>query len=381
MIPILLDYETLRVLWWLLLGVLLIGFAIMDGFDLGAGALLPFVARTDSERRIVLNTIGPVWEGNQVWLITGGGAIFAAWPPLYAVSFSGFYLAMLCVLLALILRPVGIKFRSKIESAGWRVWWDWAIFISGAVPSLIFGVAVGNALEGVPFSFDADMRATYTGSLIELLNPYALLCGLVSLAMIVTQGGTWLAAKADGPVAERARTYATFAALATIALFAAGGLATAFIDGYRFSSVIVTDGASNPTTKEVALQAGVWLANYSLRPWTILAPVLGFGGSALAAILLRLNRSGLAFAGSSIATFGIVSTAGVSMFPFILPSSTTPNHSLTVWDASSSQGTLWIMLIAALVFVPIILAYTAWVYRVLWGKVTDADVRSNDASY
>lgn len=381
MIPDLLDYETLRVLWWLLLGVLLIGFAIADGFDLGSAALLPFVARTDAERRIVLNTIGPVWEGNQVWLVTGGGAIFAAWPPLYAVSFSGFYLAMLCVLLALILRPVGIKFRSKVEATAWRTWWDWAIFVSGAVPSLIFGVAVGNALEGVPFSFDNDMRATYTGSLIELLNPYALLCGLVSVSMIVTQGGTWLAAKSDGAVAERARSYATIAAAATFLLFAAGGAATAMIDGYRFSSAIVTDGASNPLAKEVARQAGAWLSNYSERPWTLLAPTLGLAGCAVALLLLRLNRPGLAFAGSSIATFGIISTAGVSMFPFILPSSTTPNHSLTVWDASSSQGTLWIMLIAALIFVPIVLSYTAWVYRVLWGKVTDADVRSNDASY
>jgi cytochrome d ubiquinol oxidase subunit II len=381
MIPILLDYETLRVLWWLLLGVLLVGFAIMDGFDLGTGVLLPLVGRTDAERRVVLNTIGPVWEGNQVWLITGAGAIFAAWPPLYAVSFSGFYLAMLCVLLALILRPVGIKFRSKVADGRWRSWWDWAIFIAGAVPSLIFGVAVGNALEGVPFSFDSDMRATYTGSLIELLNPYALLCGLVGLAMIVTQGGTWLAAKTDGVVAMRARRSATIAAATTIALFAAAGLATAAIDGYRFSSAIVTDGPSNPLAKEVVRQAGAWLGNYGERPWTLLAPLLGFAGSAAALLLLRLNRPGLALAGSSIATLGIVSTAGVSMFPFILPSSTTPNHSLTVWDASSSHATLWIMLIAALILVPIVLAYTAWVYRVLWGKVTDADVRGNDASY
>ena len=381
MIPILLDYETLRVLWWLLLGVLLIGFAIMDGFDLGTGVLLPFVGRTDAERRVVLNTIGPVWEGNQVWLITGAGAIFAAWPPLYAVSFSGFYLAMLCVLLALILRPVGIKFRSKVEDPRWRSWWDWAIFIAGAVPSLIFGVAVGNALEGVPFSFDSDMRSTYTGSLIELLNPYALLCGLVGLAMIVTQGGTWLAAKTDGVVAMRARRFATIAAATTIVLFSAAGLATAVIDGYRFSSAIVTDGPSNPLAKEVVRQAGAWLSNYDERPWTVLAPLLGFAGSAAALLLLRLNRPGLAFAGSSVATLGIVSTAGVSMFPFILPSSTTPNHSLTVWDASSSHATLWIMLIAALILVPIVLTYTAWVYRVLWGKVTDADVRGNDASY
>ena len=149
-----LDYETLRVIWWVLLGVLLIGFAVMDGFDLGVGILLPFVARTDGERRVVVNAVGPVWEGNQVWLILGGGAIFAAWPLIYAVAFSGFYLAMLVVLLALILRPVGFKFRSKMPGTRWRATWDWLLFLGGFVPALIFGVAVGNALVGAPFTFD-----------------------------------------------------------------------------------------------------------------------------------------------------------------------------------------------------------------------------------
>ena len=381
MIPVVLDYETLRVLWWLLLGVLLIGFAIMDGFDLGAGALLPFVARNDGERRVVLNTVGPVWEGNQVWLITGAGAIFAAWPPLYAVSFSGFYLAMLALLLALILRPVGIKFRSKIPDARWRTWWDWAVFVAGAVPSLIFGVAVGNALEGVPFSFDPDMHVAYSGSLIELLNPDAVLCGLVSLSMIVMQGGAWLAVKTDGAVAARARSAALVAAVATIVLFAVGGFATSLIDGYRFVVPAVTDGASNPLAKEVAREPGFWLTNYTLMPWMMIAPALGFLGASTAALLLWHGRPGLAFIGSSFAIFGIIATAGVSMFPFLLPSSSVPNHSLTVWDASSSQNTLWVMLIAAVILVPIILAYTAWVYRVMWGKVTDAQVKGNDASY
>ena len=150
MIHTLFDYTTLRLIWWVLLGVLLIGFAVSDGFDLGVGALLPFVAKTDTERRIAINTIGPVWEGNQVWLILGGGAIFAAWPVLYALSFSGFYLAMFLVLFALILRPVGFKYRSKREGVAWRRNWDWALFVGGAVPALIFGVAVGNTLQGVP---------------------------------------------------------------------------------------------------------------------------------------------------------------------------------------------------------------------------------------
>src|SRR5580692_11007877 len=184
-----LDYEMLRLIWWALLGILLIGFAVMDGFDLGAAMLLPFVGRTDAERRVAINTVGPVWEGNQVWLVLGGGAIFAAWPTLYAVAFSGFYLAMFLALSALILRPVSFKFRSDIEKPVWRTFWDYALFISGVVPSFIFGVAVGNALRGVPFRFDYALRMTYEGDLLGLLNPFALLCGLVSCAMFVMHGG------------------------------------------------------------------------------------------------------------------------------------------------------------------------------------------------
>ena len=175
--PIPIDYETLRIIWWALLGILLIGFAIMDGFDLGTAILLPFMGRTDLERRMLINSVGPVWEGNQVWFILGGGAAFAAWPPLYAISFSGFYLAMLLVLLALILRPVAIKFRSKIDDDTWRTVCDIALFISGIVPALIFGVAFGNLLLGVPFHLDDELRAHYTGSFFGLLNPFALLCG------------------------------------------------------------------------------------------------------------------------------------------------------------------------------------------------------------
>ena len=286
----LIDYETLRIIWWLLLGVLLIGFAVTDGFDLGVGTLLPFVAKTDTERRIAINSIGPTWEGNQVWLILGGGAIFAAWPPLYAVSFSGFYLAMFAILFALILRPVAFKYRSKRDSAGWKAGWDWALFIGGFVPSLIFGVAVGNVLQGVPFRFDEDMRIYYEGSFLALLNPYALLCGLLSVAMLVTHGAAWLQVKTDGIVAERARRYGSVAALAVIVLFALGGLFLWIgIDGYRISSAIDAAGPSNPLLKTAEHSPGAWLTNYSAHPWMIVAPVLGFVGTA-AALLALLGR-------------------------------------------------------------------------------------------
>ncbi len=371
----LISYDVLRLIWWVLLGVLLIGFAIMDGFDLGVASLLPFVAKTDVERRVVINTIGPVWEGNQVWLILGGGAIFAAWPALYAVSFSGFYLAMFAILAALILRPVGFKYRSKREDEAWRTRWDWALFVGGAVPSLIFGVAVGNVLQGVPFQFDADLHSTYLGTFFGLLNPYALLCGLLSVAMLVTHGATWLVFKTDGPIADRARAVGSVGAILTIVLFALGGLALHwFVEGYKITSAINPVGPSNPLSKTVVTEAGAWFANYRTYPILWLAPALGGLGSLLTLVLLQARKDGLSFLASAIGIFGIISTVGVSMFPFILPSSIDPKSSLTVWDTSSSHMTLFIMLVVTAIFLPIILAYTSWVYKVMWGKVDAAMV-------
>ncbi|MBW8791775.1 MAG: cytochrome d ubiquinol oxidase subunit II [Rhizobium leguminosarum] len=367
----LIDYDTLRVIWWLLLGILLIAFTTTGGFDLGVGTLLPFVAKTDTERRVAINSIGATWEGNQVWLILGGGAIFAAWPPLYAVSFSGFYLAMFAILFALILRPVGFKYRSKRESARWRSNWDWALFIGGFVPALIFGVAVGNVLQGVPFRFADDMRIFYEGSFFGLLNPYALLCGLLSVAMLAMHGAAWLILKTSGPVAERARTYGSLAAFAAILLFALGGIFLAVgVDGYRITSDISPVGPSNPLFK-TAEHAGTWFANYGTYPWLLIAPACGFAGAALALLSMRVRLEVTTLLFSKLSIFGIISTVGVSMFPFILPSSIDPRSSLTVWDASSSHLTLFIMLVVTSIFLPIIFLYTAWVYKVLWGKVDE----------
>lgn len=372
----LIDYEILRLVWWLLLGVLLIAFAVMDGFDLGTQTLLPFVAKTDIERRVVINAVGPIWEGNQVWLILGGGAIFAAWPPLYAVSFSGFYLAMFAILAALILRPVGFKYRSKRDSERWRSNWDWALFIGGTVPALIFGVAVGNVLQGVPFRFGSDLRIFYDGTtLFELLNPFALMCGLLSVAMLTMHGASWLVLKTSGPVAERARAFGGLAALATVALFGLGGLwLWAGIDGYRIVTQVVTDGPSNPLAKTVEQGTGIWFENYANHPWTMAAPALGFAGALLALLLLRTGREVLTLLSSALSIIGIISTVGLAMFPFILPSSRDPNSSLTVWDASSSHLTLFIMLAVTALFLPIIALYTTWVYRVLWGKVDEKEI-------
>lgn len=369
----LLTYETLRLIWWLLLGVLLIGFAVTDGFDLGAGILLPFVGRNDVERRVIINSIGPVWEGNQVWLILGGGAIFAAWPQLYAVSFSGFYLAMFAILVALILRPVAFKFRSKHEDPRWRARWDAVLFVSGFVPALIFGVAVGNVLQGVPFRFSSDMHIFYDGSFFGLLNPFAVLCGLVSVAMLVMHGAAWLQLKTQGPVADRVRIYGSVAAIATVVLYALAGYAMwRWVDGYQVTGVQPVDGPSNPMLKTAVVQQGAWFANYAARPWLGAAPALGLAGALLALLGLQLRREVLGVLASAASIAGIILSVGASMFPFILPSSIDPRASLTVWDSSSSHLTLFIMLVVTVVFIPIVVAYTSWVYHVLWGKV-DAD--------
>lgn len=382
MIDFLFNYETLRIVWWVLLGVLLMGFAVTDGFDMGVGALLPFVAKTDIERRVAINTIGPVWEGNQVWFILGGGAIFAAWPALYALSFSGFYLAMFLVLLALILRPVAFKYRSKREDARWRSNWDWALFIGGAVPALIFGVAVGNALIGVPFHFSTDLRPSYEGTLFGLLNPAALYCGLVSLSMLAMHGAAWLAFKAEGPVADRARVIGGRAALAAAFLFAGGGVLVrlGLLGGYEVMSTIVWDGPSNPLGKTVIANASGWLRNFHATPALCLVPALGIVAPLVAAAGFRARREGLTFLASKLGVISIIATVGLAMFPIILPSSTNPGHSLAVFDASSSRATLRNMLIATVVFLPIVLAYTAWVYHVLWGKVSEASVRGAGSS-
>ncbi len=365
-----LDYDTLRVVWWALLGALLVGFAVFDGFDLGTAILLPFLGRTDRERRILINSIGPVWEGNQVWFILGGGASFAAWPPVYAASFSGFYVAMFVTLVALILRPVAFKFRGKVDSSLWRSIWDWALFFGGLAPAVIFGVAFGNLLQGVPFRFDHDLRVVYTGTFFQLLNPFALLCGLVSVSMLIMHGAAYVRTKTLEPIAGRARAAGILASLLTLALFAVGGYyAYLTLDGYAVSSQIAANAPSNPLRKTVEVATGAWMRNYDRYPWSLAAPILGLVGALLTAAMFAFRREKAAFVTSAAAVVGIVATPGLAMFPFIMPSSSEPNASLTAWDASSSHLTLFVMLIAVVIFLPIVLAYTAWVYRVLRGKV------------
>ncbi len=374
-----LDYETLKLVWWLLVGVLLIGFAVTDGFDMGVGALLPFLGKTDEERRVIINTVGPHWDGNQVWFITAGGAIFAAWPAVYAAAFSGFYIAMLLVLFALFFRPVGFDYRSKVADPRWRNTWDWGLFVGGAVPALLFGVAFGNVILGVPFQLDEFLRPSYTGNFFGLLRPFALLAGVVSLSMLVMHGAVWLQMRTADPVESRARRAAQLAGVVMIAAFAGAGLwLAAGVDGFRIVTMPATDALPNPLAKTVEIASGAWLENYGRYPWMMAAPALGLGAALLTVLLATVRRPGLAFVTSSLAMAGVILTAGFSMFPFVMPSNTVPNASLTVWDAPSSHLTLTVMFWAAVIFVPIILAYTTWTYKAMWGKLTVEYVRAHD---
>jgi cytochrome bd ubiquinol oxidase subunit II len=343
---------------------------------------LPFVARDDAERRVMLNAIGPHWEGNQVWLILGGGAVFAAWPPLYAASFSGFYIAMFLVLVTLILRPVGFDFRNKFADVRWRAFWDYALFAGGLVPSVVFGVAFGNLLQGVPFRIDDDLRIFYEGSgLWELLNPFGLLCGLVAAAMLATHGAIYLTLRTDGAVLTRSRRFAMIGAIVTVVLFALAGLwVWQGIQGYAIVSAIVPDGPSNPLLKSVVREPGRWFANYGTYHWTVIAPVLGLAAPLLAFLCILTGRFILAFIASALGIFGIISTAGVSMFPFLMPSDIAPAASLTVWDASSSRLTLFVMLLVTLIFLPVVLIYTAIAFRALRGMVTASMVEKDSHS-
>ena len=360
----LLDYATLRVLWWLLIGVLLIGFAIMDGFDLGVGATFRILGKTDEERRALLEAVEPVWEGNQVWFVLGAGAVFAAWPLLYAAAFSGLYLAMFLILAALILRPVGFAYRDKLIDTRWRGLWDIALTLGGALPALLFGVAFANLFLGIPFHFDALQRPTVTGGFFSLLHPFALLGGVMSLSMLILHGNAYAAFKVGEPMAGRARLVGRLASLIFVVTFVGTGFwVQSTLPGYEIVGLMNHSGPSDPMHKVVMATAGAVL------------------GAVSAYVFLQLRHAGAAFMASVLVQAGTILTAGFALFPFLLPSSSFPSQSLTVWDASSSAKTLLLMLAAVMIFLPIILGYTTWVFRVLKGRITLETLHGHGGGY
>ena len=375
------DYEALRFIWWVLIGVLLIGFVVTDGFDMGVATLLKAIGRDNDERRLMINTVGPHWDGNQVWLITAAGALFAAWPTIYAASFSGFYLAMMLTLFALFLRPIAFEYRSKVDCPKWASRWDWALSIGSTVPPLIIGVAFGNLLQGVPFHFDELLRIHYTGSFWALLNPFALLVGVFTVIMFVNHGATWLQMKTEGDLLKRAEGTSAILGVVAAVLFALAGVWLWLgVDGYHVVGGLDTQAASTITGKQVEQIANGWFINYQRWPLAWLLPILGILTYIGSALLSKAGRHALAFVSSGLAIACTILTCGLSMFPFIMPSSSMPNHSLTLWDGTASELTLLIMLIVALIFVPIVLGYTAWSYYVMRGRLNAQHIRDNSSS-
>ena len=374
------EYDTLRLIWWSLIGVLLIGFMITDGFDMGVGALLPFIGKTNSDRRVMINSIAPHWDGNQVWLITAGAALFAAWPLVYATSFSSLYVAMYLALIPLWLRPLALEYRAKIDNEQWRKVCDLGISFSGFLPPILFGVAFGNLMQGLPFSLNSLLMVEYHGSFVDLLNPFALLCGFVGLLMALLQGSAWLMMKTTGALYNKARLVAQLSAIFVSSLMVIGGLVISQINGYLIVSELNHSAVSNPLNKQAIAETGAWLTNFEIYSWMGFAPIGSVFIPLLALVSARLKWDALSFISSSLTNACVVLTAGFAMFPFILPSSVNPSHSLTLWDSTSSELTLNIMTGVAFVMVPIILCYTAFSYRTMFGRLDNEYVERNGHS-
>jgi cytochrome d ubiquinol oxidase subunit II len=372
------DYESMRLIWWLLIGVVAIAFALTEGFDFGVSTLLPFVGRTDVERRVIINTVGATWEGNQVWLVLLGGAIFAIWPSVYATLFSGLYLAMMLVLFALFFRPAGFDYRSKVNDPRWRNAWDWGLFIGGTVPPILLGVLAGNLILGLPFHFDQDLRSFYDGSFWALLSPFALLCGVVTLLGTTFHGALFLKWRTDGAVHQRASAaIAILGPMLLIGLIAATAWVILGIDRPEISQMQGYDAPSNPLNKTVTAVGAGWLAHFLAHPLMLIAPAVGFAGLSLAWLLGKGRAMAAAFVFSSLGIAGMLFTLGFGLFPFLLISSTSPNSSLTLWDATSSHSTLLLAFWITVIFLPIVLLYTRWVYKILWGTISENTVTKN----
>ncbi|OCQ53839.1 Cytochrome bd-I ubiquinol oxidase subunit 2 [Photorhabdus australis subsp. thailandensis] len=376
-----LSYETLRIIWWILLSMVCVAFAITDGFDMGVGGLTRVIGKTDTERRIMINSIAPHWDGNQVWLIVAGGGLFAAWPTVYAAAFSGFYGAMILVLASLFFRPVGFDYRSKIENPYWRGMWDWGIFIGSVVPPFIFGLIIGNLLQGVPFHIDEWMRITYTGSFPALFNPFGILTGVIALCMFAMHGSAFLLLRTSGSIHVRTKRSVQVAGVLTTVLFLiAGSIVMENIEGFVLTSKLDHSALSNPLGKTVAQIPGVWLRNYYHNPVLWWLPLTGIVMPLASTLFARANHFRLVFLSSSLSILGIISTVAVAMFPFVMPSSSEPNVSLTLWDSTSSQLTLQIMTVVAGVMVPVILIYTIWCYYKMFVRLDEHMIEENSHS-
>ncbi len=375
-------YVIIKLIWAVILCVLFIGLGLMVGMDMGVGILLRFVGKNDIERRTTLNIIGPHWEGNQVWFILGAGAIFAAFPTLYATAFSVFYVVMILMLFSMILRPVAFEYRSKIDQGFWRTSWDWIFLISGFFPMFVCGAAFGNILQGVGYHFIWNGQYFQDESFWSyLINPFAILCGLLSVSLSIFQGGMMLMIRSEDPIYSRAKKYATMAAIVATCLFIVGGIWIFQIKGFVLAS---GDPAMSPNPlfgQHVITYKGAWLHNYYDYPILWSLPIWGILCMLGAVLMAQSNKPACGWWIGLGIWIGVIGTVGAAMFPFFMPSTTAPDQSLTIWNSCGSLYGLICMAILVCIFVPIILSYTSWCFYVMRGKVKTASIIKDHHSY
>jgi cytochrome bd ubiquinol oxidase subunit II len=378
------DFTVLQFLWWGIVGLTMVCYATTAGFDLGSTMILPFI-KNENEQRVMLNASGRMWDGNQTWLVFFGGAIFVVYPVVYATTFSGMYAAILCVLWAFFLRPPGYDYRSKIDSAKWRRMWDVGLFVSSFLPALIFGVAMGNLFVGLPIQFDPfSLRTYYMGNFWGLLNWMGILAGLTSVLMLLMHGAAMLHRRTEGDLKRRmGRLFVIFTVLFLI-VFTGAGLYVAFgVNGYHLVTSPVNP-TLHPLSNVVTQSRGAWIASYVQYPWKAAGPLIAYAFALISLFSLRVGKGGFTFWCSVATVAGTVLTAGLALFPFLVPSSIMPAQSLTVWDATSAHYTLNSMFYVSMVLFAIILLYKVFSYSAVWrgkGTLSVEDVKDNEHTF
>lgn len=363
------ELETLQIIWWALICIIFACFLLTNGFDTGIGIMLPFAAKTETEKRILINVLAPHWDGNQVWLVLAVGALFAAWPIVYATTFSLFYFPMMLALFCLFFRPVGFDYRNKIDDPRWKNFWDWGIFSGSTFPTFFLGLIVGNLFIGLPFSIGELERPVVTATFISLFNPFSVLSGLFCCSLLVLHGAAYSKLRTEGELNKRLSQFIRMSSTGSLILFIILGL-------MLWLSVT---GLFIDSTSTIQYQVGGWLTNYQVFSASYLLPLLT-GAALISACLFSFKSAILSFFASSLSIIFAVLTGATSLYPFVLPSSSVPSDSLTIFNGSSSAYTLKVMSVAVLFFVPLIFLYTAWCYRKLWGRLNSTFIKENNHS-
>lgn len=379
-----LDYIFLKIAWWLIMGMVLIIYATTAGYDAGITMIMPFLRR-ETDRRIVLNTSAPVWDGNLSWIVFAGGGLFVVWPVVYSTAFSGMYAAMLCILWSLFFRPTGFDYRGKINHHRWRRFWDAGLLISGGLPVFIFGVAMGNCLIGFPFYFDTTtFQNYYTGNFFGLLNGFALLSGVASVLMVLMHGSVYMQQHTEGGLRALGRKLFFIFSILLFVCFSIAGLYIAFrMSGYTLIAS-PEDATLYPANNIVSYTKGAWLASYLVYPWKYYPPIIAYVALLVAWLANYFRRIVLCFWASAFTVGGMIATVGATLFPFLMPSSIMPSQSLTVWNSTSSQYALNIMLYVASILFVVIFIYKIFAFRTIWSKkhtITEKDLEENEHTF